>query len=490
MRVPRDIEAQPVCDHFDGEYNYAQDEDDNALLIKKSKDEENKDKITEVIELDSPLFKKVSRKSAIQLKLPMSEHMFKYVKSHCNDQALLSDKIVKTYQRVAQIEGGFETDIGDPEYTRIAVTPGKVEVKVAGSDSYFTRPSSMLPMTMPHERFGDIEDLLPFLTFDLTLSWLFIGWLTYTLASPKVPGTSFVHLVVIADQGSGKSFLCRELIRGLIDPSKIGLQQYPTSSKELTLTTRLSQVSVFDNMTYLKIPQANELCILSTSGSVSARTLYTNSEITTHKLHAPVVLNGLSNFIPTSDLAQRCLVLEIPSLNPNDRRSEKELMTELNKAKPAIMKGMFDFSSEILEVLPTVTPKYKERMIDFSYWITALEKVNGFNDGLIQDAYHNILVESQLDSVMGDPLASAVYQLVTTNKSDSWRGTARELLQELESNSYLYGVNTRSRNWPQNAISLSKRLRIAKAGLQIQGIEVVFTRGKKRIIEITNLGVY
>ena len=485
MKIQRNVDIQPLCDQLDEKYFYALDEDERPLLIMVKEG-----KVLDVVDHQSPTFKKIVRKHAIQLKISLTELAFKYVQSYCNDQAFLSNKIVKTFQRVGLVESGFEVDMGDEGHTRITVTPGNVDIKIAGSETYFTRPPSMLPMTMPNDKFGDIEDLLPFLTLEIVPSWLFIGWLTYTLASPKVPDTSFVHLVVIADQGSGKSFLCRELICGLIDPSKIGLQKYPTSSKELTLTTMVSQVSVFDNMTYLKTAQANELCILSTSGTIISRTLYANSEITTHRLHAPVVLNGLTNFIPTSDLAQRCLVLEIPPLDPNNRRSEKDLMAELNEAKPRIMKGVFDLCAEILEVLPTVTPKYKERMIDFSYWLAALEKVKDFDDGLLQVAYHNLLVEYQLDSVMGDPLASAVYQLVTTNKSGSWRGTARELLQELEVNSHKYEVNTRSRNWPQNAISLSKRLRIAKAGLLVQGIEVNFTRGKERIIEITNLEAY
>ena len=484
MRVQKNTEIQPLLERIDETYLYGLDEDDRALLIKIKKG-----KVLEVIDPESSAFKKIARKHAIQLKIPLSEHTFKYVQSYCNDQALLSNKVVKTYQRVAPIEGGFEVDMGDEEQTRIAVTPGKVEIKVGGSDIYFTRPPSMLPMTMPHDKFGDIEDLLPFLTLDPIPSWLFISWLTYTLRSPKVPDTSFVHFLGVGDQGAGKSFLSRELVGGLIDPSKMGLQQYPTSSKELTLTTGQAHLSIFDNMTYLKISQANELCMLSTSGSVSARTLYTNSEITTHKLHAPVVLNGLTNFIPTSDLAQRCLVLEIPALDPNDRRSEKELMAELNEAKPRIMKGMFDLCAEILEVLPTVTPKYKERMIDFSYWLAAIEKVKDFDDGLLQQAYHDLLVESQLDSVMGDPLAAAVYQLVTTDIG-SWKGTAKELLNELESNCHRYEANTRSRNWPQNAISLSKRLRIAKAGLLVQGIEVTFRRGKERMVFLENKDMY
>ena len=142
-----------------------------------------------------------------------------------------------------------------------------------------------------------------------------------------------------------------------------------------------------------------------------------------------------------------------------------------------------------LEVLPTVTPKYKERMIDFSYWLAAIEKVKDFDDGLLQQAYHDLLVESQLDSVMGDPLAAAVYQLVTTDIG-SWKGTAKELLNELESNCHRYEANTRSRNWPQNAISLSKRLRIAKAGLLVQGIEVTFRRGKERMVFLENKDMY
>jgi len=120
----------------------------------------------------------------------------------------------------------------------------------------------------------------------------------------------------------------------------------------------------------------------------------------------------------------------------------------------------------------------------------AVEKVQGLEAGLLQNAYHQILVESQIDSVQGDQLASAVHQAVTETGKDSWSGTSKELLTHLETSMKIDCGDTRSNKWPKNAIALSKRLRIAKAALLVQGVEVTFTRGKERIIKITNLETY
>lgn len=96
MKIQKNVEIQPLLDRIDEEHLYGLDEYDRALLIKIKKG-----KILDVIDPESSSFKKIARKHAIQLKIPLSEHTFKHVQSHCNDQALLSNKIVKTYQRVA-----------------------------------------------------------------------------------------------------------------------------------------------------------------------------------------------------------------------------------------------------------------------------------------------------------------------------------------------------------------------------------------------------
>ena len=153
-----------------------------------------------------------------------------------------------------------------------------------------------------------------------------------------------------------------------------------------------------------------------------------------------------------------------------------------------IFRGLLDLIADILTHLPTVEVTSPERMIDFSRWLAAMERVHNAPPGAYQDLYSEALKESMLDSLMENPLAAAVMSFVTESSKGDWSGTPTELLQELN---LLVGNRSRySQDWPQNPIALSKRLSPLIAALKRQGIKVTLGRGKERKITITNLEAY
>jgi hypothetical protein len=473
-----------ISSEIDGKYEYAVNQSGLAILIDKQADQN-----LVGFQVKSQHFKKNVRKIAIEYDLPYSDKIFRQVQSNCIDQAFLSDRIVDTYLRVAPLPAGVELDVGSVENTRIRIAAGEVEIINSGSDVLFLRSPSMQPFVEPALG-GDISLLFHYLNFDKTQSLLLIGWLSFVLAHAKEDTTSFPILVLIADQGSGKSFLSKVIIRSLTDPSMLGIQGFPNSKQDMLLATQHAHVQIYDNLTYINKSWSNTLCIMSTGGNLSGRQLFTDSDIVNHKLHAPLVLNGISNFITTSDLAQRCLTLELNPLTDRERKSEKQLLDDFNQNLPSIFGGLCQLTADIFKVLPDVEVTHRERMIDFSSWLAALEQVMDLPKSQLQQAYHDLLTESQHDSVMGEPLALAVYQLVTKhNSNDTWTGTPSELLERLNTSMHI-DHDSRSKAWPANAIALSKRLRTAKAALLSQQVEIVFSRGKERRITITNLDAY
>jgi len=79
-------------------------------------------------------------------------------------------------------------------------------------------------------------------------------------------------------------------------------------------------------------------------------------------------------------------------------------------------------------------------------------------------------------------LASTVLQFAQEMRDGEWSGTPAELLGELTA---LVSRSTQfSRDWPRNAIALSKRLVSLQSSLKSQGITLVFGRGKSRTITI------
>jgi hypothetical protein len=96
------------------------------------------------------------------------------------------------------------------------------------------------------------------------------------------------------------------------------------------------------------------------------------------------------------------------------------------------------------------------------------------------------LSQGQLDSLLENLLAAAVVEFAEDEVTDTWSGTPSELLAKL--NSRAARGTQRSRDWPQNAIALSKRLVPLQASLLTQGIQVDLSRGKERNITIRKSG--
>jgi hypothetical protein len=103
--------------------------------------------------------------------------------------------------------------------------------------------------------------------------------------------------------------------------------------------------------------------------------------------------------------------------------------------------------------------------------------------GAYQSAYSHSLNQGQLETLMDNSLAACILELAESLKGKEWSGTPRDLLVELIQ---IASIDTqKSRDWPQNPISLSKRLIPLQAGLLTQGVSVQLHRGKHRTITIS-----
>jgi hypothetical protein len=202
-------------------------------------------------------------------------------------------------------------------------------------------------------------------------------------------------------------------------------------------------------------------------------------------LHAAVIVNGLHSFVDQPDLAQRCLPLTMRCLDESDRRDEAALVREFETDMPYIFRGVLNLIAGVLTHLPTVEVTHPERMLDFSRWLAAMEKVHGAPPGIYQMEYSAALNAGMLDSLLEDPLAAAVMVLADGEVGVRWSGTPAELFQTLE-----HAVTRRThyaRDWPANEIALSKRLKSLRVAFRRQGVDVSSGRSRERWITITRL---
>jgi hypothetical protein len=122
-------------------------------------------------------------------------------------------------------------------------------------------------------------------------------------------------------------------------------------------------------------------------------------------------------------------------------------------------------------------------MADFAIWAAACEGAL-WEDGAFQAAYSRNLdgaVESVIDA---DTVACAVRAFMADRSE--WEGTATLLLAELSG--AVPDRISRSKTWPENARSMSGRLRRAAPMLRKVGMEITFPAGHNsaRILTITN----
>ena len=389
-------------------------------------------------------------------------------------------KSVDIYLRIAPYQNGIEIDLGDEGHTIVRITPGKTELVSYGSETLFYRSNATLPFVKPAKK-GNLNKLKRYLkNIRPELQVLLIGWISYTLAHPKNSATNYVILALIGGQGTGKSFTCK-LISRLIDPSKVGLQIMQKNPTDLVVAAQNAHVLFYDNIREISETMSDTLCICATGGYLTKRQLYTDNEQSISHLHAALVLNGIFEFITQGDLAQRALIIHLTEMDESNRRSEKDLESELEQDLPEILQGLFELIADIFGYLPDAKVIHPERMIDFSHWLAAMEMVHGAPPGAYQSIYSECLNEAQLNSLLENPLASAMYKFADSlNKP--WEGRPSDLLHEL--NSVATRSDMRSADWPKSPESLSKRLKALGGPLKPQGVFIEFTRGKHRKISI------
>jgi len=385
------------------------------------------------------------------------------------------------FYRVAPIKNGIEIDLGDESHARVRIVPGKAEIVREGSEALFHRPEEMLPIKVDSEK-GDYQLFYKYLpNVAVTDRVLLVAWIAYTMANPKLSSVAYPILVLLGGQGTGKTTLTK-LISRIIDPRIVGVQIMPRNMKDLVTAAQRAHLLCFDNLRGFRGSASDILCVMVTGGAIVLRKLYTDDEPHIVYVHVALILNSLHEIITESDLAQRRLPIRLNPLSESDRVSESKLEHDLETDLPIIIRGFHELIAEIFKYLPDVEVTNPERMIDFSRWLAAMEKVDDAPPGIYQGLYSECLVEAQLESLLANPLAAALIDFVQDRRK-TWQGKPTELLAEL--NGFAPFAMQRSPDWPKNSIALGRGVSSLQAGLKTQCIEITQTRGKHRKITVT-----
>jgi hypothetical protein len=367
----------------------------------------------------------------------------------------------EVYIRVAPLDNTVFVDLCNENREIIEITPDGWEF-VKDPPVYFRRTKGMKALPVPI-RGGKIKELTKFINVKSMDEWvLIVSWLYYTF-SPTGP---YPILILHGEQGSAKSTTAK-MIRVLIDPSSSQLRTLQKNDRELMISAKNGWIVAYDNLSGVSKDVSDKLCRLSTGAGFSTRGLYTDSDEIIYNAARPIILNGIDDIANRNDLADRSLIVSLPCIPDQKRKTEDELWRDFESARPEILGALLDAVSCGLKNFKGVKLESMPRMADFAKRVVAAESKLPWKPGKFMEVYRANREESAMVSLESDVVAIAVKDFIEENKE--WEGTTSELKDELEN--FFHGQTFLSdKYWPKRPNHLSNRIRRIAPSLRSAGI--------------------
>jgi hypothetical protein len=373
-------------------------------------------------------------------------------------RALFEGEERTVHVRLAEHGGQIYLDLCNPTWEIVEIGPEGWKI-VNESPVRFRRSRGMLALPAP-ERGGSVAQLRGFLNVDDAAWRLILAWLVAALR-PRGP---YPILALFADQGSGKSTVGR-LLRDLVDPNSAPLRAEPKSGRDLMITASNSWCLAFDNLSYVPPWLSDALCRLSTGGGFATRELYTDQDEVIFDAQRPALLTSIEEVATRPDLLDRCLIVGLPTIPEERRRSEAELYEAFEKVRPQILGALLDAVAVALRRLPIVQLPGLPRLADFALWATAAETAFGWPEGTFMATYQENRKSANDVALEAAIIAQPLLELLEAE--GGWSGSASELLRALENR--VTDQIKRDKDWPKNPQSLTSHLKRLAANLRAVG---------------------
>jgi hypothetical protein len=379
-------------------------------------------------------------------------------------RALFDGPQREVFTRVGHGGGALYLDLVNEDWGAVEVTGAGWRV-IARPPVPLVRAPGMAALPIP-ERGGTLDDLERLLNVaGKSDARLLIAWLLAALR----PIGPYPILILQGEQGSAKSTTAR-LLRNLIDPSTAPLRSPPRDERDLIIGAMKSWVLALDNVSLVRPWLSDAMCRLSTGGGWSTRQLYTDADEVLFEGQRPLLLNGIEELATRDDLRDRALIINLPQIPDASRKSERGFWSDFELARPMLLGALLDGVSAALREEPRVKVPSLPRMADFARWICAAEEGLGWSQGSFLVAYAANRHEAVQLSAEFNPVATAIVELI--EKTDTWEGTAGELLVKLTE--VADSGDGPPLGWPRTPRSMSNALN--RAAATIRRLDIVIER--------------
>lgn len=376
----------------------------------------------------------------------------------------------QTAVRVAHLQGRTYLDLGEESWQAVETGPGYW--KVIGPHECpvrFTRPAGFLALPVPVEG-GTLGELGEFLNADSRGMMMCTAWLIASMSGLS----PYPILALNGEQGTGKSTAASAL-RNLIDPNQADRRRAPKEERDLFIGAQNGHVLSLDNLSSIPGWLSDALCVLSTGGAFTARTLYSDNEETILEAVRPVIVNGIPDLLARPDLAERALTVSLQRIRSEDRVPEKVFWARYDCARPRLVGALLTALAECLRHLESTELQEAPRLADFARLIVAGEEGLPWPAGAFLTAYGEMQTEAASTVLDGEPVAEALRALIEVE--GEWAGTVKKLLGILGEREYPDARLPAA--WPKTPRALGASLRRLAPALSKTGYTVTPT-GRSR----------
>lgn len=432
------------------------------------------------VNVKSERFKKwiVSQFYNIESKIPTNDNIAKIILL-LESRAMNEVNEVLVERRCATVDNCIYYDLKDDSCNVVKVSRDGWEI-IKDPPVIFARTKTMYRQVTP-ERNGNLDILDKWFRYKdenhLILQKVI-------LVASLIPNIARPIQVLHGEKGSSKTSTMK-LVRDIIDPAIVPVVSIPKTIDDLAVYISKNYVPCFDNIDTISNQVSDLLCIAVTGGGHTKRKLYTDDEEQVMFFQRFIVLNGINVVATRPDLLDRCILLELERIPPNERKEEKVLREEFEKDKPIILGAIFETLSKAMSIYDQVELNNLGRMADFTRWGYAIAEVLGIGGDKFLEAYLNNQNNANIEVLESHPVGFAMYKFM--EDKTVWSGSPTKLLSELEIVAGFEKIDTTNSNWAKTPNVLSKRLNEIKSNLLDVGIEFERSKGKNREIKITRM---
>jgi hypothetical protein len=368
------------------------------------------------------------------------------------------------HNRVAFHDGAIWYDLADDAWRAVRITPNGWEIEDR-PPILFARHQHQRAQVEP-ARGGDPWQIMDFINLkceeDRLLFMVDVG----TSFVPDIP-----HPIIhsYGDQGSAKTTKFK-IIVSLVDPSMEELIMFPRDINELSQRLYHHWVCCFDNLSSLPEWVSDVLSRAVTGTGFGKRELFSDEGDVIFRIQRIIGLNGINVVATKPDLLDRCILLELEPIPPDQRKEERQLLAAFEQAKPQILGGFLDIVAAAMSRYPNLRLEALPRMADFARWGAAMAEALGYSADAFLRIYEANIGRQNVEVLTSNPVASAVLQFMEGR--DKYEGTPSEFLDELTQVAEQLKIKTNVKSWPSAPQVLARRLNELRTNLRRAGIGV------------------